>query len=176
MRRMVFIGALLALLVLPTVASAANHSPRAQAVKDCRALKASLGRATFRATYGRAPMVRCVRQLTAEERENRAQAVADCRAEREADVDAFQETYGVGPNNRGAFGRCVAQKRRAESRADRADIVNAAKACKAERADWGADAFRDEYGTNENGRNAFGKCVSGKADEADDETGGEVAA
>ena len=30
----------------------------------------------------------------------------------------------------------------------------------AERDEIGADAFRDEYGTNDNGRNAFGQCVS----------------
>jgi hypothetical protein len=43
---------------------------------------------------------------------------------------------------------------------------NPAKRCKAERARMGAQAFADEYGTNPNKRNAFGKCVSGKAKEA----------
>lgn len=37
---------------------------------------------------------------------------------------------------------------------------NAAKKCKAERARMGVDAFREEYGTNANGANAFGKCVA----------------
>ena len=37
---------------------------------------------------------------------------------------------------------------------------NAAKACKAERASLGADAFAAKYGTNPNKKNAFGKCVS----------------
>ena len=36
---------------------------------------------------------------------------------------------------------------------------NAAKACKAERA-LGVQAFKDNYGTNANKANAFGKCVS----------------
>ena len=36
---------------------------------------------------------------------------------------------------------------------------NAAKKCKAERAD-GAEAFQNKYGTNANKANAFGKCVS----------------
>jgi hypothetical protein len=40
--------------------------------------------------------------------------------------------------------------------------VNAARACKAERAEIGVGAFRDQYGTNKNGKNAFGKCVSSK--------------
>ena len=37
---------------------------------------------------------------------------------------------------------------------------NAAKKCKAERTKLGVQAFRDEYGTNANKANAFGKCVS----------------
>jgi hypothetical protein len=39
---------------------------------------------------------------------------------------------------------------------------NRAKACKAERAAIGTSAFREKYGTNKKGSNAFGKCVSGK--------------
>src|SRR3954469_20661326 len=39
---------------------------------------------------------------------------------------------------------------------------NRAKACKTERVRLGADAFAAKYGTNRNGRNAFGKCVSGR--------------
>ena len=35
-----------------------------------------------------------------------------------------------------------------------------AQVCKQLRADMGADAFRAAFGTNHNGRNAFGKCVS----------------
>jgi len=38
--------------------------------------------------------------------------------------------------------------------------LNPAQACKKLRADMGADAFRAAYGTNRNGANAFGKCVS----------------
>jgi hypothetical protein len=170
MHRMIFIGALVGLLVLPATASAgATAGDRARAVKDCRALKESMGRATFRATFGRAAMARCVRRMTAEEAQNRAWAVAECRAERQADPEAFKETYGTGPNGRNAFGKCVSRKRRAESREDVAEIKNAAKACKAEREEWGVGAFREEYGTNENRRNAFGKCVSSKVNE-DEET------
>jgi hypothetical protein len=40
--------------------------------------------------------------------------------------------------------------------------VNASRACKAERTEIGVDAFREKYGTNKNGKNAFGKCVSSK--------------
>ena len=38
--------------------------------------------------------------------------------------------------------------------------MNAAQACKKLRADMGLAAFRTAYGTNANGANAFGKCVS----------------
>jgi hypothetical protein len=52
---------------------------------------------------------------------------------------------------------------------------NAAKACKAERATMGVEAFKNKYGTNANKANAFGKCVSGKSkakgeDDAEAET------
>jgi ribosomal protein S24E len=52
---------------------------------------------------------------------------------------------------------------------------NAAKACKAERATMGVEAFKTKYGTNANKANAFGKCVSGKSkakgeDDAEAET------
>jgi hypothetical protein len=46
---------------------------------------------------------------------------------------------------------------------------NAAKACKAERATMGVQAFKESYGTNANKANAFGKCVSGKAKKNKDE-------
>ncbi len=39
------------------------------------------------------------------------------------------------------------------------EFKNAAKACKAERA-LDPEAFREKYGTNRNGANAFGNCVS----------------
>jgi hypothetical protein len=40
------------------------------------------------------------------------------------------------------------------------DVKNAAETCKALREAKGAEAFRKQWGTNGNGRNAFGKCVS----------------
>jgi len=41
----------------------------------------------------------------------------------------------------------------------RSDFKNAAKFCEAERAFLGDSAFRQRYGTNRNGANAFGQCV-----------------
>jgi predicted acyl esterase len=42
----------------------------------------------------------------------------------------------------------------------REDYKNASKFCKADRAFLGDEAFRQKYGTNKNGANAHGKCVS----------------
>ncbi len=41
--------------------------------------------------------------------------------------------------------------------------LNPAQACKKLRTDMGAVAFRLKYGTNANGANAYGKCVSAMA-------------
>ncbi len=43
----------------------------------------------------------------------------------------------------------------------RSSEKNRSKACKALRAQMGADLFRDTYGRNHSKRNAHGKCVSG---------------
>jgi hypothetical protein len=67
-------------------------------------------------------------------------------------------------------------ERRAARAAARGDApagperINPARACRAERDELGDAAFADEHGTNENGANAFGKCVSEQAKEqsADD--------
>jgi hypothetical protein len=55
---------------------------------------------------------------------------------------------------------------------------NAAKPCRTERQRDGLQAFENRYGTNENKRNAFGKCVSSKSkskdedkDDAEDDNG-----
>lgn len=58
----------------------------------------------------------------------------------------------------GSFGKCVTAWKQEVREAK----TNAAKECKAERAE-DAEAFRTQYGTNANKRNAFGKCVSSKA-------------
>ena len=61
-----------------------------------------------------------------------------------------------------------------------ADKTNASKECKAERGTTAAtrEAFRVRYGTNKNGKNAFGKCVSrrSKSEEAQREAAAKNAA
>lgn len=59
---------------------------------------------------------------------------------------AFAEKYG-----RRAMRSCI--------RTTTEDARNAAQDCRAERNE-DPDAFLEKYGTNHNGRNAFGKCVS----------------
>ncbi len=62
-------------------------------------------------------------------------------------------------------------ERRAAREAARGDAPagptrpNPARTCKSEREEMGDEAFVDEYGVNENGANAFGKCVSKEASE-----------
>jgi len=103
-----------------------------------------------------------------------------CRAERTSmGVDAFQKKYGTNHNLRNAFGKCVSSKSKDDKDEKDEDddkgekSSGAAKACNAERASMGVEAFAKKYGTNHNLKNAFGKCVSGKAkagkDEKDDD-------
>jgi hypothetical protein len=72
----------------------------------------------------------------------------------------------------GNFGKCVKQQKQKQKDAKNQNVQdaekNAAKACKAERAK-DPEAFATKYGTNANNRNAFGKCVSGKAKEETEE-------
>jgi hypothetical protein len=85
-------------------------------------------------------------------------AKAACKSEKaQMGKKTFTLTYpGSGAST--ATETCVAKR---DGRAT-ADVKNAAKECKAERA-ADAAAFTKKYGTNKNGKNAYGKCVSGKA-------------
>ena len=79
-----------------------------------------------------------------------------CKDERNADQAAFQEKY-ANKNGKRAFRRCVRQH-----------VRQAAKSCRAERKEGGADAFRAKYG-NDKGRHAFRRCV--RQHEGDDVEG-----
>jgi hypothetical protein len=97
-------------------------------------------------------------------------AAQECRFERgstDATREAFALQYGTNHNHKNAFGKCVSAKAREESQ-ERADAAaNAPQACRAEQGttDESRAAFAQKYGTNKNGKNAFGKCVSAKAQE-----------
>ncbi len=59
----------------------------------------------------------------------------------------------------------------ATAKPNKTDRTNAAQECRAERGSTDAtrEAFRAKYGTNKNGRNAFGKCVSSTSKEEETE-------
>jgi hypothetical protein len=170
-------------LALPAGALAKPHPDRGDrlaAKGECKTLRGRTDatheafRTQFR-NFG-ACVRSTARDEAREEQNAHTNAAKECKAEREADPAAFMDTYGTNPNKRNAFGKCVSKKASAkEAAADERDqqeadeFKNAAKECDAER-DADPDAFATKYGTNENKRNAFGKCVSEKASEDDSET------
>jgi hypothetical protein len=88
-----------------------------------------------------------------------------CATERTAiGAGPFRDLYGTNANKSNAFGKCVAKKAAQQLE----NHTNAAGECRAEQndpnfaADHGDKTFEQFYGTG-NGKNAFGKCVSGKA-------------
>jgi hypothetical protein len=82
----------------------------------------------------------------------------------------FKLTYGTGASRANAFGKCVSRNVVAAAKA----AASAAQQCKAEGADPGFAAAHDGktfaqlYGSGPNGRNALGRCVSGKTKQATD--------
>jgi hypothetical protein len=179
MNKIIVAIALLGLLMLPSGAIAKPTGAQKRAAiaqcKDERG-KTRATREAFRAKYR--GFSSCVRQNAAEEEaENEAaqkNAAKECKAERSEDPAAFRETYGTNENGKNAFGKCVSGKASAkkaemdaEDEQQTAEFKNAAKECAAERREMGREAFAEEYGTNDNKRNAFGKCVSRKTSEAD---------
>ena len=97
-------------------------------------------------------------------------AAQECRFERgttDATREAFALRYGTNHNHKNAFGKCVSAKTREEAQ-ERSDAeAGAPQACREERGTTAESraAFAEKYGTNKNGKNAFGKCVSAKAQE-----------
>ena len=83
-----------------------------------------------------------------------------CAAQKNADKAAFEATYG--PKH--AMQNC----KRASQPVAEETAKNAAQECRAEQ-EADPALFTTTYGTNGNGKNAFGKCVSAKAQEAVEE-------
>ena len=110
--------------------------------------------------------------------------------------NTFETFYGTNGSDNGssgqgknAYGKCVSQhakenrqEQAAEDRQEDKNQVNAARECRAEKNDPNFattvsggdnntenDTFATYYGTNANHKNAFGKCVSKKAREKNDE-------
>ena len=100
--------------------------------------------------------------------EDRTNAAKECRTERgstDATREAFRVKYGTNKNGKNAFGKCVSRRAKAEESEGETAKSNAAKECKDERAEIGQQPFAEKYGTNQNGKNAYGKCVSSQAKE-----------
>lgn len=187
MKRIVIAIGLGAILAIPAGATAKPDEAEKRAAKQ--ACKAERGnskatREAFGAKY-RSPG-RCVRQAAREEEaENEAahkNATKECKSERDDqhfadshDDKSFHAFYGTNESLKHAFGKCVSAKAKThkgkmddEDEEHREDFKNAAKECAAERGKTGTDAFTAEYGTNHNGRNAFGKCVSARVRDSDE--------
>ena len=95
-------------------------------------------------------------------------ATAACKTEKsEMGTTTFKKTY-ASKSAAKAMKACLAKA----GVAAEADLKNAAHACKTEAAAMGDEAFALKYaaaGTNHNGRNAHGKCVSAQAKAASKE-------
>ena len=90
-----------------------------------------------------------------------------CKAQRATlGAEAFKAMYNPGGTNASAFGKCVSKAARDEQE----NRTEAASHCRAEQEDanfagsHAGKSFAEFYGTNKNGRNAFGKCVSAKSE------------
>ena len=170
----IFVGALaLAALALPVTAQAADTN-KTNASAACKAERTAMTVAIFKATYGTNKtrsnaFGKCVSKRTKTEIAGHKNASKACDAE-EADPNfaathggkTFAQFYGTGKKGANAHGKCVSSKAKALRTATTKANVNAAKTCKAERAQDPA-AFKAKWGTNKNKSNAFGKCVSATA-------------
>jgi len=178
MKKTIAAVVLIAALAVPAGAgSKPSDDDQRAAQKQCKSerSKTRATREAFKAKYR--SMSRCMRQNAAEEEREREQAKTNaakqCKGERTAlGSQAFADKYGENKNKKNAYGKCVsmtAQEKKAEMDDEDDEAAkqfrNAAKECAAERREMGNEGFADKYGTNDNKRNAFGKCVSGKTRE-----------
>ena len=170
---------LAAMLALPAAAAAqpSDQDHRA-AQKQCKQERGATRatREAFKAKYH--SMSRCVRRRAAEEEGERGRArrnaARDCKAERKSlGAEAFTEKYGTNKNGRNAFGKCVSARAKenkaemdAEDERGGGRVPERRQALRGGAQSDGRTDFADEYGTNRNKRNAFGKCVSRKAEDS----------
>jgi hypothetical protein len=137
----------------------ANKEAKKLANQQCKAEK-RIDKGAFKATYGKRAMRTCKKSEKSEVKEELKNAAKQCKEERMADPDAFKDEYGSNYNQKNAFGKCVSQRVKAEMADEVEAFKNAAKECKAYREDVGKDVFKETYGSNNNKKNALGKCVS----------------
>jgi hypothetical protein len=166
---------LAAVAVTASAAYAANSGGQGKSpAQFCKAELAVLGEANFKSLYapggsGANAFGKCVSKHARAAATNTTNAAKACKAEMampEAEFRAthggqsFAEFYGRNKNDRNAYGKCVSSKAQAANAQQEAATMNAAKACKAERAADRA-AFVAKYGGKAS--SAFGKCVSSKS-------------
>src|SRR5439155_25889459 len=103
------------------------------------------------------------------EQQGRLNPAQTCRAQRTSlGTATFDKTYGKNANDKNAFGKCVSANAKSQS----SNEVNASTVCKAEQNDanfatnHGRKTFAQVHGTNADQSDAFGKCVSAKAQAA----------
>jgi len=171
MRKLLVLLAGTAALCVPAVSAAAGSppSPAKLAVQMCRSLRAQDGKQVFRQTYH--SFAACLKQEKPTAAKDVTNAAMTCKAERSDpnfpashDGKTFAQYYGTNGGNgqgagRNAFGKCVSTLAQQNAKSDVADSVDAARACKAQRAS-DPSGFQQSYGS---GRNAFGKCVAKQA-------------
>jgi hypothetical protein len=168
MTKLLTITALFALAVpaafaAPSTQSSAQSAAQSPA-QQCKAQRQALGVQAFQSTYGggKNAMGKCVSQQAQAAAADVQNAARTCKAERAQNPTAFRDKYGTNPNKANALGKCVSQLAGERAAERQEGMLNAAKKCKAERAQ-NPTAFRDKYGTNPNKANALGKCVSQEA-------------
>jgi len=181
----IFCFAAPAALAVPPAGPGPGQAPSATptASELCKLQRHSLGMSTFRATHAptgspKAAMNACLAQQVQVATTAAKNAAKACKAEQLDPTFAashggksFADHYGTNANKKNAFGKCVSSKATAAVESQQEATLNAAKKCKAERADanfaagHGGKSFADFYGTNANKKNAFGKCVSKLAKE-----------
>ena len=172
MKRLLLLAALFVLAVpvayaAPPGGQGEESASAAQAPSPselCKEQRRTMGMANFRSLYAptgspKAAFDACVAKLSQAASTNAKNAAKACQAERAKDPEAFRTKYGKNANKANAFGKCVSMMARDLSEAQQDATLDAAAACKSERQQIGADAFKAKHGTNANKSNAFGKCI-----------------
>jgi hypothetical protein len=170
MKKITLVAGLALILVVPAT-SVAKPTPdkgdKRAAKAECRSLRGQTEetREAFRTEFR--SFAACVR----------AHAADEAQEEQSAHKNAAKECKAEGLHGR-AYGKCVSTTAKdkeheadAEDQQEATDFKNAAKECDSLRGDTedSREAFKNEWGTNANKSNAFGKCVSKKAREQDED-------
>jgi hypothetical protein len=170
MKRLLFLVAAAAVAAPLALAADPPSSEGASPAQACAAERTAIGPTAFRDTHGTKTdksnaFGKCVAKKAHAREGSHQNAVDECRAKQSDsnfatghDGKTFDQFYGTG-NGKNAFGKCVSGKASEATEEETEARVNAAKTCKALRADDKA-AFEGQYGTK---KNAFGKCVAATA-------------